>query len=132
MTWEDAIESYKTYLILEKSSNSVEAYLNDIKKLAKYCADKHHVTTPDAISYDHLKDYLMFINEVGVTNRTQARCISSIRSFYKFLVFDGQLENNPTKLLEAPNRTEITEHPDNRRNRRHVEFCRDVQTGSPA
>ena len=104
MTWEDAIESYKTYLILEKSlsSNSVEAYLNDIKKLAKYCADKHHVTTPDAISYDHLKDYLMFINEVGVTNRTQARCISSIRSFYKFLVFDGQLENNPTKLLEAP------------------------------
>ena len=98
MTWEDAIESYKTYLILEKSlsSNSVEAYLNDIKKLAKYCADKHHVTTPDAISYDHLKDYLMFINEVGVTNRTQARCISSIRSFYKFLVFDGQLENNPT------------------------------------
>ena len=61
MTWEDAIESYKTYLILEKSlsSNSVEAYLNDIKKLAKYCADKHHVTTPDAISYDHLKDYLM-------------------------------------------------------------------------
>ena len=132
MTWEDAIESYKTYLILEKSlsSNSVEAYLNDIKKLAKYCADKHHVTTPDAISYDHLKDYLMFINEVGVTNRTQARCISSIRSFYKFLVFDGQLENNPTKLLEAP--TEISEHPDNRRNRRHVEFCRDVQTGSPA
>ena len=104
MTWEDAIESYKTYLILEKSlsSNSVEAYLNDIKKLANYCADKHHVTTPDAISYDHLKDYLMFINEVGVTNRTQARCISSIRSFYKFLVFDGQLENNPTKLLEAP------------------------------
>ena len=56
MTWEDAIESYKTYLILEKSlsSNSVEAYLNDIKKLAKYCADKHHVTTPDAISYDLL------------------------------------------------------------------------------
>lgn len=40
MTWEDAIESYKTYLILEKSlsSNSVEAYLNDIKKLAKYCS----------------------------------------------------------------------------------------------
>ena len=130
MTWEDAIESYKTYLILEKSlsSNSVEAYLNDIKKLAKYCADKHHVTTPDAISYDHLKDYLMFINEVGVTNRTQARCISSIRSFYKFLVFDGQLEITRS----SENRTEITEHPDNRRNRRHVEFCRDVQTGSPA
>ena len=99
MTWEDAIESYKTYLILEKSlsSNSVEAYLNDIKKLAKYCADKHHVTTPDAISYDHLKDYLMFINEVGVTNRTQARCISSIRLLCKLLVCDRQFDHKPTK-----------------------------------
>ncbi len=104
MTWDNAIESFKTYLILEKSlsANSVEAYLNDISKLAKYCADKHQVKTPDKISYDILKDYLMYVSEVGVTNRTQARCISSIRSFFKFLVFDGQLENNPTRLLEAP------------------------------
>ena len=104
MTWDNAIESFKTYLILEKSlsANSVEAYLNDISKLAKYCADKHQVTTPDEVTYDILKDYLMYVSEVGVTNRTQARCISSIRSFFKFLVFDGKLENNPTRLLEAP------------------------------
>lgn len=104
MTWDNAIESYKTYLILEKSlsSNSVEAYLNDINKLAKYCAEKHHVKIPDEVTYDILKDYLIFVSEIGVTNRTQARCISSIRSFFKFLVFDGKLENNPTRLLEAP------------------------------
>ena len=104
MTWENAIESYKTYLILEKSlsANSVEAYLNDINKMAKYCDEKHQVKIPDEVTYDILKDYLIYVSEVGVTNRTQARCISSIRSFLKFLVFDGQLENNPTKLLEAP------------------------------
>ncbi len=104
MTWDNAIESYKTYLILEKSlsENSVEAYLNDINKLAKYCAEQHKVETPDKVTYDILKDYLVHVSEVGVTNRTQARCISSIRSFFKFLVFDGQLENNPTRLLEAP------------------------------
>lgn len=104
MTWDNAIESYKTYLILEKSlsSNSVEAYLNDINKLAKYCADQHQVTTPDGVSYEVLKNYLVYVSEVGVTSRTQARCISSIRSFFKFLVFDGKLENNPTRLLEAP------------------------------
>ncbi len=104
MTWENAIESYKTYLILEKSlsANSVEAYLNDINKMAKYCDEKHQVKIPDEVTYDILKDYLIYVSEVGVTNRTQARCISSIRSFFKFLVFDGQLENNPTKLLEAP------------------------------
>lgn len=104
MTWDNAIESYKTYLILEKSlsSNSVEAYLNDINKLAKYCAEKHNIKIPDEVTYDILKDYLIFVSEIGVTNRTQARCISSIRSFFKFLVFDGKLENNPTRLLEAP------------------------------
>lgn len=104
MTWENAIESYKTYLILEKSlsENSVEAYLNDINKLAKYCADQHKVTTPDEVTYDVLKSYLIYVSSAGVTNRTQARCISSIRSFFKFLVFDGQLKTNPTKLLEAP------------------------------
>lgn len=104
MTWDNAIDSYKTYLILEKSlsSNSVEAYLNDINKLAKFCAEQHEVEIPDDVTYEVLKDYLIFVSDEGVTNRTQARCISSIRSFFKFLVFDGKLENNPTRLLEAP------------------------------
>lgn len=104
MTWDNAIENYKTYLILEKSlsTNSVEAYLNDIKKVAKFCEDKKSVKEVENATYDMLKDYLTFINTVGVTNRTQARSISSIRSFFKFLVFDGILEGNPTKLLEAP------------------------------
>lgn len=104
MTWDNAIENYKTYLILEKSlsSNSIEAYLNDITKLARFCAEQHQVKEPEKVTYEILKNYLTFVGEVGVTNRTQARCISSIRSFFKFLVFDGQLENNPTKQLEAP------------------------------
>lgn len=104
MTWDNSIESYKTFLILEKSlsSNSVEAYLNDINKLAKFCAKNYEVKTPDKVTYEILKDYLIFVGQTGVSNRTQARCISSIRSFFKFLVYDGQLMNNPTRLLEAP------------------------------
>lgn len=104
MTWDNAIENYKTFLILEKSlsSNSVEAYLNDINKLAKYSAEFHKVTEPDGVTYDILKEYLVYVSDLGVTNRTQARCISSIRSFFKFLVFDGVLSENPTELLEAP------------------------------
>ena len=104
MTWDNAIENYKTFLILEKSlsANSVEAYLNDIRKLAKYCEEKHNVKQMEKVSYDILKDYLSFVNEMGVTHRTQARSISSVRSFFKFLVYDGILEANPSKLLEAP------------------------------
>ena len=51
MTWDNAIENYKTFLILEKSlsANSVEAYLNDIRKLAKYCEEKHNVKQPHVL-----------------------------------------------------------------------------------
>ncbi|MCC8173978.1 MAG: site-specific tyrosine recombinase XerD [Odoribacter sp.] len=104
MTWEDAIENYKTYLILEKSlsANSVKAYLNDIRKLAKYCEENHSVKNPDEVSYENLKDYIYYVSGMGVTNRTQARSISSVKSFFKFLVYDGVVNTNPTKLLEAP------------------------------
>ncbi|MDL2231653.1 site-specific tyrosine recombinase XerD [Porphyromonadaceae bacterium OttesenSCG-928-L07] len=104
MTWENAIENYKTYLILEKSlsPNSVEAYLNDIRKLAKYCKEDYSIKKIEDVTYDILKDYIIFVNETGITNRTQARSISSVRSFFKFLVYDGVLEVNPSKLLETP------------------------------
>lgn len=104
MTWENAIENYKTFLILEKSlsSNSVEAYLNDIRKVAKYCEDNYNGGEVEQVTFDMLKGYLDFVTDMGVTNRTQARSISSIRSFFKFLVYDGILQSNPTKLLEAP------------------------------
>lgn len=104
MTWENAIENYKTFLILEKSlsPNSVEAYLNDIRKVAKHCEENNNVYEVEQVTFDMLRGYLDFVTDMGVTNRTQARSISSIRSFFKFLVYDGILQVNPTKLLEAP------------------------------
>jgi integrase/recombinase XerD len=104
MTWDHTIDSFQTYLILEKSlsANSVEAYLNDIRKFATYCIEKHEITNPQIVSYDILRTYLNAISETGISSRSQARCISSIRSFYKYLIFDGKLENNPTRLLETP------------------------------
>ena len=104
MTWDSAIESYRTYLILEKSlsTNSIEAYIADIIKLSRYCIDTYDITSPAGVTYETLKQYLMFINETGITKRTQARTISSFRSFFKFLVYDGQLQNNPPRILESP------------------------------
>jgi integrase/recombinase XerD len=104
MTWDNAIENYRTFLILEKSlsPNSVEAYLNDVRKLEKFCEENFSVTDLKKVTYEMLREYISFVSDMGVTNRTQARSISSIRSFFKFLVYDGILETNPTKLLEAP------------------------------
>lgn len=104
MTWDSAIESYKTFLILEKSlsANSIEAYITDLIKLSIYCTDTYDISTPADITYDILKQYLMHINQTGITKRSQARFVSSFRSFFKFLVYDGQLQNNPTSILELP------------------------------
>lgn len=104
MDWKDTIENYKSFLILERSlsPNSVDAYLNDINKLATYCTTAFGISSPAETSASHLSDFISTLSENGVTARTQARTISSIKSFYKYLVFDGVIESNPAKMLEAP------------------------------
>lgn len=104
MDWKDTIENYKSFLILERSlsPNSVDAYLNDINKLATYCTTAFGISSPTETSASHLSDFISTLTENGVTARTQARTISSIKSFYKYLVFDGVIESNPAKMLEAP------------------------------
>lgn len=98
------IENFRSYLILEKSLslNSVEAYLIDINKFVKYSTEFHKVAEPIDFTYSILTQYITYISKQGVTKRTQARCISSIRSFFKFLVYDGKLPENPTELIETP------------------------------
>lgn len=104
MTWNEAIDSFRTYLILEKSlsTNSVEAYLNDLRKLAVYCEQRTTSLNPKEVSYDTLNEYLSALKESGVTPRTQARSISSIKSFFKYLLYDGAIGLNPANSLDTP------------------------------
>ncbi|GHV62803.1 tyrosine recombinase XerC [Bacteroidia bacterium] len=90
--------------MLEKSlsPNSVEAYLNDIKKLADYCVNERKVVNVEDVTYELLKDYIASVCKTGISNRTQARCTSSIRSLFKFLAYDNIMPQNPSKLLESP------------------------------
>ena len=88
MIWNETIDSFRTYLILEKSlsTNSVEAYLNDIRKLGAYCEQRTPSLNPKEVSYDVLNEYISALKDTGVTPRTQARSISSIKSFFKYLL----------------------------------------------
>lgn len=96
------VSAYRTYLLLERSlsENTSSAYLEDLSKLLIYLKDAH-------IDYlradlDVLRDFLIALSDIGVCGRSQARIISGIKSFYRFLVFDGKLSDDPTELLEAP------------------------------
>lgn len=104
MTWNETIDSFRTYLVLEKSlsPNSVEAYLNDIRKLAAYCEKLTPPLEPKEVSYNVLNEYLMVLKDTGVTPRTQARSISSIKSFFKYLLYDGTIGLNPASSLDSP------------------------------
>lgn len=99
----DAIlKKYYAYLLLEKSlsKNTIDAYKRDLSTLLDYLEQSQIEVLK--VKKEHLSDFLVELCNIGIQPRTQARMISGIKSFYKFLVYDKQIENNPTDLLESP------------------------------
>jgi len=104
MEWKDAIKDFQYYLKLEKSlaENSIVSYINDVNKLAHFLEYFKHDLSPENIELKHLKQFIEWINELGMSSGTQARVISGIKAFYKYLVMEDIIKNNPTSLLESP------------------------------
>lgn len=96
------LKKYHAFLLLEKSlsPNTIEAYEKDLEKLLIYLADAK-ITYLDA-TLDHLRDFLVDLNDLGISARSQARIISGVKSFYRFLQYEEHLEDDPTDLLEMP------------------------------
>ena len=92
---------YRIYLQLEKSlqPNTVEAYIGDVNKLLAFTGDTDRLL---AVTLDDLREFLAAMADVGVNARSQARIISSLRSFYGFLKLDGYIAQDPTELLRSP------------------------------
>ncbi len=104
MKWEEAKKGYENYLKLEKSlsPNSIAAYINDINKLIHFLDNSFNSVAPDEVKLRHLKSFVELLNEKGVSPRTQARTISGIKSFYKYLLIEDKITSDPTALLESP------------------------------
>jgi integrase/recombinase XerD len=92
---------YRIYLQLEKSlqPNTVEAYIGDVNKLLAFFGDIDRLL---AVTLDDLREFLAAMADVGVNARSQARIISSLRSFYGFLKLDGYIPDDPTEQLRSP------------------------------
>ncbi len=104
MHWDTEIESFKEYLKLEKNltSNSIHAYETDLKKLVAFLEEKGYKVSPEDIKLSHLKELMAWVTEKGISPRTQARIISGIKSFYKFLMIEEKVDRDPTALLSTP------------------------------
>ena len=95
-------KKYYTYLKFEKNllANSIEAYLNDVQKLWEFAQEQE--TTLLAITRTDIAHFMATLRDLGISARSQARILSGIKSFYKFLVLDGYVTTNPTDLIEGP------------------------------
>lgn len=104
MNNEHYIKSYRSYLKLEKSlsPNSIDAYINDVNKLVQFIDHKQLNLTIIQVKLQHLKDFLMWIYELGMEASTQARVLSGLRSFFQYLVLEDVITDDPTALLEGP------------------------------
>jgi integrase/recombinase XerD len=107
MKFENYLRGFTAFLKLEKSlsDNSVEAYLHDVHMIMQYQQVKGVDLSPGELDLQFFQDFLTWVNELGMSRHTQARVISGLKSFYKYLSIEEIIKTNPTELLEAPRLT---------------------------
>jgi integrase/recombinase XerD len=105
--WTGYYIRFKQYLQLERSLsiNSIEAYADDLKKLENYSELFNGYQTPDKFSYKQLQQFIEWFAKIGFSAASQARVISGIKTFYKFLILENDIQKNPAELLETPKLT---------------------------
>ncbi len=104
MNWTSYIKGFRSFLLLEKSlsGNSIDAYLHDVEKLIQYLEYTQQSVAPEQVELKQIQGFIKWINELGMSPYTQARVISGIRAFYKYLIIENVVKVNPTELLESP------------------------------
>ncbi len=102
--WAEAVKGFGRYLRIEcsLSPNSVAAYLNDVRKLKDYMVEHKDGRLPSEITYSDLSDFIAFTAGNDDAARTQARQISGIRSFCRYMLIENNIADDPSALLESP------------------------------
>ena len=121
------------------SQNSIDAYEDDLSKLESWASEQGNSMSPTEITYNDLSSFVIWINELGLGAKSQARVISGIRAFYKYMIIEDLVKDDPSELLEGPrlkrkipdvlSQDEITQaieavdlsHPQGHRNRAMLE-----------
>lgn len=104
MDWKTTIREFNIYLKLEKSmsTNSIEAYLHDVEKLVQYFEITQKPVSPEKVTLEHLRNFISWIYEFQLSQRTQSRILSGIRSYFKFLLITDKIDTDPTELIDFP------------------------------
>lgn len=102
--WDVHITHFGNYLRIERSlsGNSTEAYVHDVRLLRQFADSKLSGISPLSLTANHIRDFLRFLNEMGISAHSQARILSGLKSFYRYLMFEGLIVKDPTALIEGP------------------------------
>ena len=102
MSWDIFIKGFKSYIQIERSlsKNSIESYIRDVNKLATF--SKNNNIKPSEVTQLHLINFLSSLKDDNISARSQARITSGIRTFFKYLILEDYIQQNPTELIETP------------------------------
>lgn len=104
MSWNLYITQFKNYLKLERAlaTNSIDAYTRDVTKLMEFLDMSKKIHDPLQVKPIDLLDFIKFIHELGLSPYSQARIVSGIKGFYKYLSYENFISTDPSELLELP------------------------------
>ena len=104
MNWKPTIKGFKSYLQLELSlsQNSIDAYLRDVEKFVQYLELQEIDVALEKVEQNQIEDFLKWVSELGLNARSQARILSGLKAFYKYLLMEDIIIVSPTELLESP------------------------------
>lgn len=102
--WDVHITHFGNFLKIERSlsGNSVEAYLHDVRLLRQFAESRLSGISPLEITASNIRDFLEFLHEMGISAHSQARILSGLKSFYRYLMFEELIVKDPTALIEGP------------------------------
>ena len=104
MSWKNYINGFRSYLMLERSlsENSVEAYTRDVNKLVDYLSINGIKKSPKELTSKDISNFIQWIVKFGISANSQARLLSGIKAFYKYLILEEIIDKDPSLLIEGP------------------------------
>ncbi len=102
--WKSTIKGYEDYLRLEKglSENSIAAYLRDIRQFSKFCLEEQSIPHPGELVTNAVQQYMQHLFDREIARNSQARMLSGIRSFSKYLRLENIIDTDPVELVSSP------------------------------
>ncbi|MCB0502538.1 MAG: site-specific tyrosine recombinase XerD [Bacteroidetes bacterium] len=102
--WIESKQDYELYLGFEKaaSENTRDAYTRDLNIFLQFLGENYDDLSPKKVNLSHIEEFMSYVYDLGLSSSSQARILSGIKAFFKYLILEEVITENPTDLIEGP------------------------------